>query len=148
MDPAQPQCEGLEGDAAGDADCNIVINPTELRQGWEEHFGYLKDMGYAVVVGEFGGNLDWPGGAASLRDQARWDHITPGVVDQEWQDAFVDYMVDEGIEGCYWSINPESGDTGGIYGHAYDPISNESGWGEWLGFDMRKVDLLTELWGP
>ncbi|HET9864724.1 MAG TPA: Ig-like domain-containing protein, partial [Steroidobacteraceae bacterium] len=27
MDPAQPQCAGLEGDAAGDAQCNIVINP-------------------------------------------------------------------------------------------------------------------------
>jgi aryl-phospho-beta-D-glucosidase BglC (GH1 family) len=147
MDPAQPQCEGLEGDAAGDADCNIVINPTLLRQGWEEHFGYLRDQGYAVVVGEFGGNLDWPGGAASLRDQARWDHITPGVVDAEWQEAFVDYMVDEDIEGCYWSINPESGDTGGLYNHAYDPVSNTEGWGEWLDFDIRKVDLLTELWG-
>jgi len=57
-------------------------------------------------------------------------------------------MVDEEIQGCYWSINPESGDTGGIYGHAYDPVSNTAGWGEWLGFDMRKVDLLAELWGP
>jgi aryl-phospho-beta-D-glucosidase BglC (GH1 family) len=148
MDPAQPQCTGLEGDAAGDADCNIVIDPPLLRQGWEEHFGYLRDLGYAVVVGEFGGNMDWPGGASSLRDQARWDHITPGVVDAQWQEAFVDYMVDEEIQGCYWSINPESGDTGGIYGHAYDPVSTTAGWGEWLGFDMRKVDLLAELWGP
>ena len=147
MDPAQPECEGLEGDEAGDAGCNIVINPAELRTGWEEHFGYLKDLGYAVVVGEFGGNLDWPGGAASLRDQNRWDHIARGV-DAAWQEAFVDYMADEGLEGCYWSINPESGDTGGIYGTTYDPISNESGWGEWLGFDMRKVNLLTQLWGP
>ncbi len=47
MDPAQPQCAGLEGDAAGDADCNIVINVPQLRSGWEEHFGYLKDQGYA-----------------------------------------------------------------------------------------------------
>ena len=147
MDPVQPECEGLEGDEAGDVGCNIVINPAELRTGWEEHFGYLKDLGYAVVVGEFGGNLDWPGGAASLRDQNRWDHIAPGV-DAAWQEAFVDYMADEGLEGCYWSINPESGDTGGIYGTTYDPISNESGWGEWLGFDMRKVNLLTQLWGP
>ncbi|MBE2220396.1 MAG: cellulase family glycosylhydrolase [Anaerolineae bacterium] len=146
MDPAQPQCAGLEGDAAGDADCNIVINVPQLRSGWEEHFGYLKDQGYAIVVGEFGGNLDWPRGQASLRDQTRWSHITPGV-DQIWQDAFVDYMVDKGIEGCYWSINPESGDTGGWYGHAYDPISNTSGWGEWRDFDARKTSLLFELWG-
>ncbi len=146
MDPAQPQCAGLEGDAAGDAKCNIVINPTLLRLGWEEHFGYLKDLGYAVVVGEFGGNLDWPAGQASLRDRARWSHITPGV-DAEWQNAFVDYMAGRGIEGCYWSINPESGDTGGWYGHAYDPVSNTAGWGEWRDFDQRKTDLLLQLWG-
>jgi endoglucanase len=146
MDPAQTQCTGLEGDAAGDADCNIVINPTLLRQGWEEHFGYLKQQGFAVVVGEFGGNMDWPLGQASIRDRNRWSHITPGV-DTAWQNAFVDYMVSKGIEGCYWSINPESGDTAGWYGHAYDPISNTSGWGEWRAFDQRKTNLLNRLWG-
>ena len=59
--------------------CNIVINPTLLRQGWEEHFGYLKQQDYAIVVGEFGGNMDWPLGQASIRDRDRWSHITPGV---------------------------------------------------------------------
>ncbi len=146
MDPAQTQCTGLEGDAAGDLDCNIVINPTLLRSGWEEHFGYLKDMGFAVVVGEFGGNLDWPLGQASIRDRNRWSHITPGV-DAQWQNAFVDYLTSKGIEGCYWSINPESGDTAGWYGHAYDPISNTAGWGEWRPFDARKTTLLNRLWG-
>ena len=146
MDPAQPECAGLEGDAAGDADCNIVINPALLEAGWEEHFGYLRDQGYAVVVGEFGGNLDWPQGQASLRDRERWSHITPGI-DGQWQNAFVDYMVENNIEGCYWSINPESGDTAGWYGHAYDPVSNTAGWGEWLNFDQRKTNLLNRLWG-
>jgi aryl-phospho-beta-D-glucosidase BglC (GH1 family) len=146
MDPAQTQCTGLEGDAAGDANCNIVINPTLLRQGWEEHFGFLKSQGYGMVVGEFGGNMDWPLGQASIRDRDRWSHITPGV-DTAWQNAFVDYMISKGIEGCYWSINPESGDTAGWYGHAYDPISNESGWGEWRAFDQRKTNLLNRLWG-
>ncbi len=146
MDPAQSQCAGLEGDAAGDANCNIVINPTLLRSGWEEHFGYLKQLGYAIVVGEFGGNMDWPLGQASIRDRNRWSHITPGV-DQQWQDTFVTWMVEKGIEGCYWSINPESGDTAGWYGHAYDPVSNESGWGEWRPFDARKTNLLNRLWG-
>ena len=146
MDPAQSQCEGLEGDEAGDANCNIVINPMLLRQGWEEHFGYLKQQNYAIVVGEFGGNMDWPRGQASIRDQDRWSHIT-AAVDQQWQDAFVSYMVEKGIEGCYWSINPESGDTAGWYGHAYDPRSNEAGWGEWRTFDQRKTNLLNRLWG-
>ena len=98
------------------------------------------------MVGEFGGNLDWPLGQASIRDRNRWSHITPGV-DRQWQNAFVDYMVSKGIEGCYWSINPESGDTAGWYGHAYDPISNTSGWGEWRAFDQRKTNLLNRLWG-
>jgi endoglucanase len=146
MDPAQTQCTGLEGDAAGDANCNIVINPTQLRQGWEEHFGYLRDQGYAVVVGEFGGNLDWPLGQASIRDRDRWSHVTPGT-DGQWQNAFVDYMVENQIEACYWSINPESGDTAGWYGHAYDPVSNTAGWGQWLNFDQRKTNLLNRLWG-
>jgi endoglucanase len=146
MDPAQTQCAELEGDAAGDANCNIVINPTLLRQGWEEHFGYLRQQNFAIVVGEFGGNMDWPLGQASIRDRDRWSHITPGV-DTQWQNAFVDWMVEKGIEGCYWSINPESGDTAGWYGHAYDPISNESGWGQWLNFDQRKTNLLNRLWG-
>jgi hypothetical protein len=146
MDPAQPQCAGLEGDAAGDAKCNIVINPTLERSGWEEHFGYLKDQGYGMVVGEFGGNLDWPLGQASIRDRNRYSYLTPGA-DATWQNAFVDYLVSKGIEGCYWSINPESGDTAGWYGHAYDPVSNTAGWGEWRPFDQRKTNLLNRLWG-
>ena len=147
MDPAQPQCTGLSGDAAGDAKCNIVINPSVLRPGWEEHFGYLKDLGYAMVVGEFGGNMDWPLGQASTRDRTRYSYLTDKTVDAKWQDAFVDYMVEREIEGCYWSINPESGDTGGWYGHAYDPISNTGGWGEWRPFEARKTTLLRRLWG-
>ncbi len=146
MDPAQPQCTGLEGDAVGDAKCNIVINPEILRPGWEEHFGYLKDLGYAIVVGEFGGNMDWPGGTASTRDQRRYSYLTDKTVDAKWQNAFVDYMIEREIEGCYWSINPESGDTGGWYGHAYDPISNTGGWGEWRAFDTRKTTLLNRFW--
>lgn len=144
MDPAQPQCSGLEGDAAGDANCNIVINPTVLREGWEEHFGYLRDQGFAMMVGEFGGHLNWPQGS-STRDINRWSHITTNV-DEQWQNAFVDYMVDKNIQGCYWSVNPESGDTGGLYQHAYDPISNTAGWGQWEGFDTAKWNLVQRLW--
>jgi endoglucanase len=145
MDPAQPQCAALEGEAAGDADCNIVINPSRLRPGWDEHFGYLRAQGYAMVVGEFGGNLDWPA-KGTVTDQNRWSHIPVGVVDGQWQNAFVDYMIEKKIQGCYWSINPESGDTSGWYGHAYDPVSNTGGWGEWRAFDARKTNLLNRLW--
>jgi hypothetical protein len=149
MDPSQPACAGLEGDAAGDnpANCNIVINPTLLRQGWEEHFGYLKAQGYAIVIGEFGGNMQWPQGKASLRDQNRWNHITDNTIDEQWQNAFVDYLIDAGItDTIYWSINPESGDTGGLYTTPYQPGSNESGWGTWGPLDSTKMTLLNRLW--
>jgi hypothetical protein len=46
----------------------------------------------------------------------------------------------------YWSINPESGDTYGIFTTPYDPVSNTSGWGTWSGTDSRKLDLLAKLW--
>jgi endoglucanase len=147
MDPAQPACVGLEGDAAAAADCNVVINPTLLRQGWQEHFGYLKAMGYAVVIGEFGGNMQWPGGKASLRDQQLWSHLTDRTVDEQWQNAFVDYLIDAGItDTIYWSINPESGDTGGLYTTPYQPGTNESGWGTWGPLDTTKMALLNRLW--
>lgn len=144
MDPSQPNCVDLEGDAAGDADCNIVINPAKLEAGWDEHFGFLRDEGYAIVIGEFGGNMTWPQNAEQ-RDMDRWGHITPGV-DKEWQTAFVNYMVKKGMQGCYWSINPESGDTGGLYKHAYNAQSNPGGWGTWQGFDEEKWGLLDILW--
>jgi aryl-phospho-beta-D-glucosidase BglC (GH1 family) len=146
-DPAQPECAALEGDDFGDAECNIVINPTLLRQGWEEHFGYLKDLGYAVVIGEFGGNMEWPHGTASLRDQNRFGYLPNDTTDEQWQNAFVDYLISKGItDTIYWSINPESGDTGGIYTTPYRAGTNESGWGTWGPLDTKKVALLQRLW--
>jgi hypothetical protein len=146
-DPAQPACAGLEGDAFGDAKCNIVINPTLLRTGWQSHWGYLKALGYAVVIGEWGGNMDWPKGKASLRDQNRYSYITDLTTDQKWQYALVDYLISVGIyDTLYWSINPESGDTGGLYTHVYDPISNTGAWGTWGALDSRKMTMVHRLW--
>ncbi len=146
MDPAQPQCTGLEGDAAGDADCNIVINPTLLAQGWDEHFGYLKAQGYAVVVGEFGGNMDWPHGAASQRDIDRFGYLPNNNTDRLWQEAFRDYLISRCItDTVYWSINPESGDTGGLYSTPYTE-QNKSAWGTWGSWDTRKTGLVQSIW--
>ncbi|MBN2442523.1 MAG: cellulase family glycosylhydrolase [Spirochaetales bacterium] len=146
MDPSQPECEGKEGDEAGDLRCNIVINPTLLNQGWEEHFGYLKDLGYALSINEWGGNPKWPDGAEE-RMQDRWGWLPDKTVDWQWQEALVDYLIAEGIcDSCYWSINPESGDTGGLYLHAYDPNNNTGGWGTWNGQDSQKMGLLNRYW--
>ena len=142
LDLSQSEC-GLDGDAAGEAGCDIVIDPDVLEAGWEEHFGYLRDQNYAVLVGEFGGKMDWPLSAETYYSEL-WGHVT-STVDKEWQTALVDYMAKKEIEGCYWSLNPESGDTGGIYEHAYSD-SYEAGWGEWLDMDADKLSLLENLW--
>lgn len=66
---------------------------------WDTHFGFAKtDLGYAVAIGEFGG-------------QYGEDNTT----DDEWQQEFVDYLIDNAIcDFFFWSFNPDSGDTGGI----------------------------------
>jgi len=143
---AQPECAGLIEDAFGNMRCRIVINPAKLIPGWHQNFGYLRALGYAVCIGEFGGNMDWPN-KAETRMQTRYSYITDKTTDEQWQKAFVDYLIAEGIDNSfYWSINPESSDTYGIYQSTYDPISNISGWGTWLGTDSRKTSLLAKLW--
>jgi aryl-phospho-beta-D-glucosidase BglC (GH1 family) len=142
--PATGDCAGLEGDEAGEAGCQIKIEKSRVEAGWDEHFGFLRDMGYAFVIGEFGGNIDWPKGA-SAGDREVWSHITT-TVDLDWQNALVDYMIEKDIEGCYWSINPESADTGGLYKHKWDPVSADDAWGQWQEFDTRKTALLKRLW--
>lgn len=141
------ECSEMEGDEAAENGCTIDIpgNVAALRAGWEEHFGFLRDQNYAIVIGEFGGNMDWPSEGTREAERELWSH-QPAGTDEDWQKAFVDYMVDEKIQACYWSINPESGDTGGIYEHLYDPVSAEEDWGQWGDFDTRKTSLLERLW--
>lgn len=143
---AQPECAGLVEDAFGNAKCKIVIDPVKLEAGWQEHFGYLRALGYAVCIGEFGGNMDWPNKSES-RMQNRYSYLTDKTTDQQWQNAFVNYLVKIGVlNSFYWSINPESSDTYGIFTTPYDPISNTGGWGTWLATDTRKLNLLAKLW--
>lgn len=145
-DPSQPECAGLEGDALAEKKCQIVINQDLLDMGWHEHFGYLKALGYAVAIGEYGGNMDWPK-KASAHAQSIFNYLNDPKTDEKWQNAFVDYMMREGIlDSFYWSINPESADTYGVFTTPYDPISNEAGWGTWGSPDTRKTTLLGKLW--
>ena len=75
-----------------------------------------------MVVGEFGGNMDWPLGQASSATAIAG--ATSRRASTDLAERLRRLHDREGIEGCYWSINPESGDTAGWYGHAYDPVSN------------------------
>lgn len=146
VDPSQPECKGLEGDALAEKKCKMVINQALLDMGWHEHFGYLKAKGYAIAIGEFGGNMDWPN-KTNAHNRNLWSYITDKTIDQKWQEAFVDYLAREGIyDSFYWSINPESADTFGFFTTTFDPVSNEAGWGTWGSADPRKVTLLNKLW--
>ncbi|MGC1377983.1 MAG: cellulase family glycosylhydrolase [Anaerolineales bacterium] len=148
VDNSVPACVGLSGDAAGDAKCPLIMpSAATLAQGWDAQFGYLKAQGYAVVIGEFGGNMSWPKGKASLRDQNRYSYVTNTTIDAQWQQAFVTYLHSKCInDSLYWSINPESGDTGGLYTTPYDPVSNTGGWGTWGSTDSTKLSMLATLW--
>jgi len=152
IDQSNPACVGIEDDAAGKAKCNLVISRdnaeavARARRGWDQHFGYLRDQNYCVIVGEFGGTKSWPQNPVEPAAAKLWAHLPASVrYDWEWQLIFVEYMRSKRItDFTYWSINPESGDTGGVYNHAYSE-SNKSGWGVWQGLDTEKVSLLAGL---
>lgn len=152
VDPSNPKCVGLEDDAAGEAKCGLVVKRdnkeavARMRKGWDEHFGYLHDQHYCVIVGEFGGTKSWPANEQDPSAAQRWSHLPKDVrYDWEWQNIFVDYLKDKGMtDFLYWAINPESGDTGGLYNHAYTN-ANKGGWGTWQGLDTEKVQMLSGL---
>jgi endoglucanase len=92
--------------------------PANMPAIWDMHFGYLRDLGYAVVIGEFGGRYGHGGDAR----------------DKTWHDAIVDYMKEKGMtDFFYWSWNPNSMDTGGILKD------------DWRTVWQDKVDLLSQL---
>jgi len=71
--------------------------PNNMPEIWDRHWGYLIREGIApVVTGEFGGR--------SVGEDKE------GV----WQRTLVDYMRKNQVSYFYWTLNPNSGDTGGI----------------------------------
>jgi endoglucanase len=98
---------------AGQSYFNEPRFPNNMPNIWDMHFGYLRED-HPLAIGEFGGRYQ--------------GH------DQVWQDAFVAYIKREGIKNWfYWSLNPNSGDTGGIL------------LDDWKTVDQRKMDLLKRL---
>lgn len=92
---------------------NVKDFPGNMPAIWDVHFGKLASE-YPIAIGEFGGTLDG--------------------LDQIWQESFVEYLVSKDIEYFfYWSLNPNSGDTGGIY---YD---------DWQTFNQEKLRVLEPI---
>ncbi|MDC0677528.1 glycoside hydrolase family 5 protein [Sorangium atrum] len=152
VDQSKPECVGLEDDAAAEAKCQLVVNRNNaeavatMEKGWDEHFGYLRAQNFCVLIGEFGGVKDWPKNELEPAAAQRWAHLPANARhDWEWQNIFVNYLKKRKMtDFLYWSINPESGDTGGLYGHKYTD-ANKDGWGTWTGLDTEKVQMLSGL---
>ncbi len=73
--------------------------PNNMPQIWDTHFGFARDDGLTLAIGEWGGKYGHGGDPK----------------DTIWQDAFSQYLQDRQIcHSFYWSWNPNSGDTGGI----------------------------------
>ena len=67
--------------------------PDNLLSTWTDDFGHLnKD--HAIVIGEWGGHFSGK--------------------DEVWQKRMMSFMNQHRIGHFYWSLNPNSGDTGGL----------------------------------
>jgi endoglucanase len=94
--------------------------PNNMPGIWNTHFGHLFGKGYTVIPGEFGGKY--------------LTNAQKSLDDKLWQDSFVTYLIGKGTRSFfYWSLNPNSGDTGGIYQD------------DWKTFNTDKLALLQRL---
>ena len=88
--------------------------PANLPAIWDRKFGFLDGQD-CVCIGEFGG------------------HGRPGTQDAQWQEAFVDYLASKQsmpFNWFYWCLNPESGDTGGLF---------EADWRTWRADKLARL---------
>ena len=69
--------------------------PTNMPAIWDKQWGHLARRNLApVIIGEFGGHCTGP--------------------DLTLNQALVSYISSHGIGGFWWSLNPDSSDTGGL----------------------------------
>ncbi|MBI4498488.1 MAG: cellulase family glycosylhydrolase [Chloroflexi bacterium] len=92
--------------------------PENLPEVWDHHWGYLQQEGIApLFLGEFGGR--------SVGDDA----------EGQWQRRLVRFLKERGIGYAYWSLNGNSGDTGGLLGD------------DWRTVDQAKLKVLADYQG-
>ncbi|MHA6532129.1 cellulase family glycosylhydrolase [Paenibacillus sp. BAC0078] len=72
--------------------------PNNMPELWDSMWGYIsKEQIAPILVGEFGGRSV--------------DNLS---VEGKWQNALVKYIGQNNLYWTYWSLNPNSGDTGGL----------------------------------
>lgn len=93
--------------------------PNNLPAIWDKYWGYLVKQGTApVILGEFGTHLQ----------------LTSDI---QWLTALTRYLKDNpSISWTFWSLNPNSGDTGGILN------------GDWTTVNEAKMALLRPILFP
>jgi endoglucanase len=78
--------------------------PANLPANWDTYFGSTLSQGYTLAIGEFGGKYG---------HDDKYSKADPN--DIIWQNKIIDYFIDKKIcNFFYWSLNPDSSDTGGI----------------------------------
>ena len=76
-------------------DANFPNNMTAI---WDEYWGYIHKQNIApLLMGEFGGRS-----------------VDTVSKEGKWQNKLVDYIKANDLYWTYWSLNPNSGDTGGL----------------------------------
>lgn len=72
--------------------------PSNMPAIWDAYWGYIhKEKIAPVLIGEFGGRK-----SDTSSNEGRWQH------------ALVQYIQANAMYWTYWSLNPNSGDTGGL----------------------------------
>ncbi|WP_379152521.1 cellulase family glycosylhydrolase [Paenibacillus sp. sgz5001063] len=72
--------------------------PDNLPKLWDDTWGYIsKEQIAPILTGEFGGRS-----------------VDTLTVEGKWQNALVSYIGKNNLYWTYWSLNPNSGDTGGL----------------------------------
>jgi endoglucanase len=95
-----------------------VNYPNNLPAVWDKYWGYLVKENIApVLIGEFGTRLETE-------------------KDKQWLLQFQEYVRQNKISWTYWSLNPNSGDTGGLLQD------------DWVNIHQTKQSILRQIQYP
>jgi len=106
--------------------------PNNLPATYDLWFGFLsKKLNMTVIIGEWGGTYVNQGAPHVVQRNEDKEYLR--TIEVKWNEALVDYLLKSGMGSFYWSINPESIDTGGMLLE------------DWISPDTAKMSLLKRL---
>lgn len=103
-----------------------------IEDAWRDNWFYLHEQGISpLLLGEWGGHLD-------------------GGQNEKWMGYARDLIVEHGLHHTFWCLNPNSGDTGGLWHYDWTtwdedkyallkPALWQDGSGKFVGLDHRVV---------